>query len=74
MAMETAKTVLYSPQLYPEMEYVTGVEPKDGTYEDFQREFRCKNLHRADCKDKGLQFPRKCSHPPCDLSIANYQG
>ena len=52
--------------LYPNMPLITGVLAKHATYEDFQRLFYCKKIKMSDCYDKGLQFPRSCSHPPCD--------
>ena len=48
------------------MQEVTGVNHTNATFEDFQREFKCKDIRKADCNDKGLQFPSTCSYPPCD--------
>ena len=51
---------------------VTGVPFEEATYEDFQRLFKCNDIHKAECNDKGLQYPRLCSHPPCDQCTVNY--
>ena len=51
---------------YQDMFYVCGVRPLDATQNDFQRYFKCKNIHPEDCNDKGLEFPTSCSVPPCD--------
>ena len=48
------------------MIFVCGVRPLDATQNDFQRYFKCKNIHPEDCNDKGLEFPTSCSVPPCD--------
>ena len=53
-------------QMYPDMVNVTGVSPRDATFEDFQREFKCKNIHNTECNDLGLEYPLKCSFPPCN--------
>ena len=55
-----------APNWYPEMEVVTGVTLNSATFEDFQREFKCKDIWKAECNDKGLQFPSTCSYPPCN--------
>ena len=59
------------------MRYVVGVEPKricGPTYEDFQRMFKCQNIHSQWCNDKGLQFPVTCSVPPCNRCTAQRIG
>ena len=59
------------------MKKKTGVEPRDGTFEDFQRIHKCNrvsDLIAKDCNDNGLEFPLVCSHPPCDNCGANIPG
>ena len=73
-AMENAKDAIYARRAFPQMKTVTGVRPRDATYEDFQREFKAKNLHKSDCNDKGLRYPRVCSHPPCHLETVDFRG
>ena len=51
---------------YRDMKKITGVDPKDASFKDFQRFFKCNGNWAKDCNDKGLQFPRSCSYPPCD--------
>ena len=51
---------------YGRMKNVTGVDFKDGTFEDFQRYFKCVNLPGNDCTDKIDKFPDQCSVPPCN--------
>ena len=51
------------------MEEVTGVTAKKATFEDFQRLYKCQNKQTADCNQKGLQFPTKCSFPPCNQCV-----
>ena len=53
---------------------ITGVPAKEATYEDFQRLFKCENISKADCNDNGLQFPRSCSHPPCNQCTVDYNS
>ena len=45
---------------------VVGVSPLDATRNDFQRYFKCENVHDTDCNKKGLSFPSDCSYPPCN--------
>ena len=59
---------------YKDMKKQTGVEPRDGSFEDFQRIFKCNGLHASDCNDRGLQFPLTCSHPPCNTCNQNQPG
>ena len=61
-------------ETYPEMEQVTGSKPESATFEDFQREFKCKNLHSSDCNEKLLEFPLTCSFPPCNQCTVGNQG
>ena len=65
-AYSTGKYDARKDQWYPEMKKVTGSEPKDASFEDFQREFKCKDVAKNDCNGKGLQFPLTCSSPPCN--------
>ena len=51
---------------YRNMKKITGVDPKDASYKDFQRIYKCNGIWAKDCNDKGLQFPLSCSYPPCD--------
>ena len=52
---------------YPEKEAVWGVPMNDATFEDFQRIFKCLNIKKAKCNQKGLDFPTTCSKSPCDM-------
>jgi len=56
---------------YKDMKKQTGVEPRDGSFEDFQRIFKCNGLHASDCNDRGLQFPLTCSYPTCNTCDQN---
>ena len=61
---------------YADMVYVVGIKPLDATRNDFQRYFKCRNIHSEDCNDEGLQFPKTCSVAPCNqcnggIDIAN---
>ena len=58
--------------IYPNMPLRTGVLAKHATYEDFQRLFKCEPLEKDECNESGLQFPRSCSYPPCDLCTVDY--
>ena len=68
------RNMLNAHDMYPNMPQRTGVLAKNATYEDFQRIFKCKALKRDDCNHRGLQFPRRCSHPPCDQCNVDYQS
>ena len=59
---------------YKDMKKITGVEPRDGSFEDFQRIFKCNDIWARDCNNKGLQFPLKCSHPPCNRCDVDPSG
>ena len=48
------------------MVYEVGVKPLDATRDDFQRYFKCWDIHSEDCNDEGLQFPKTCSVAPCN--------
>ena len=56
------------------MQVVTGVTPLEALVEDFEREFKCKNLEPNDCNEKGLQFPSRCSFPPCNQCSVESNG
>ena len=73
-AFNIGKKYLEVDQYYPQMIDVTGVSPKDATFEDFQREFKCRNLHIVDCKKQLLQFPLTCSFPPCNRCKVDIVG
>ena len=49
------------------MEAVWGVPMNDATFEDFRRIFKCLNVKKAKCNQKGLDFPTTCSKSPCDM-------
>ena len=59
---------------YKDMKKQTGVEPRDGSFEDFQRIFKCNGIHDYDCNNIGLQFPLTCSYPPCNTCNENQPG
>ena len=59
---------------YEDMKKKTGVEPRHGTFEDFQRIHKCNDMKKKDCNDKGLEFPLNCSYPPCDNCRVNIPG
>ena len=65
-ALEHVKNDHDAFESYPKISKVTGVTVQDATYEDFQRYFKCKKVHRYECNDKGLPFPKRCSTPPCN--------
>ena len=64
-ALEHVKNDPDAFESYPKIWQVTGVTVKEATYEDFQRYFKCEKVHRFECYDKGLPFPKRCSYPPC---------
>ena len=69
------RNMLNAHDMYSDMPLITGVPAKHATYEDFQRRFNCPPyIKNASCHDVGLQFPRSCSHPPCDLCRVDYQS
>ncbi len=51
---------------YGKMKDICGIEYQDGTFQDFQRYFKCTNMQNELCNDKGLAFPSTCSVPPCN--------
>ena len=68
------KNYLEADDWYPQMENITGVTPSEASFEDFQREYKCKNLHASHCNSRGLQFPSTCSFPPCNRCSLQYKG
>ena len=50
---------------------ICGVSVQEAKFEDFQRFFKCNDVQKEYCNDKGLQFPTTCSFPPCDSCEAN---
>ena len=56
-----------NPEWYSSMKDSCGVPVKDASIEDFQRLFKCKDISKSDCNDRGLQFPTTCSVPPCNV-------
>uniref|UniRef100_A0A7M6DRN4 Glycoside hydrolase family 2 catalytic domain-containing protein n=1 Tax=Clytia hemisphaerica TaxID=252671 RepID=A0A7M6DRN4_9CNID len=68
-AFHTGKTT--SPQEYTGMQKKCGVTLQQANYQDFQRLFKCENIHKQYCNDQGLTFPTTCSAPPCDKCTVN---
>ena len=62
------------PESYSAMNNTCGVVYDQATIYDFQRFFKCKEIHKSDCNDQGLQFPTVCSCPPCNQCTASCQG
>ena len=52
--------------VYADIKEVCGVTSQEATRNDIKRYFKCKDLAKEDCNDKGLPFPSKCTTPPCD--------
>ena len=59
---------------YKGMKRITGVEPIEAKFEDFQRIFKCLDIWKELCNDQGLQYPLTCSHPPCNTCSMNQPG
>ena len=59
---------------YKDMKKQTGVEPRDGSFEDFQRIFKCNGIWAKHCNNQGLQFPLTCSYPPCNTCNKDQPG
>ncbi|CAK0825836.1 unnamed protein product [Prorocentrum cordatum] len=59
----------YQTAFAKKMYLISGVDLSQGTYEDFQRMYKCLNLNAYDCNDLGLDFPTTCSEPPCDACL-----
>ena len=59
---------------YKDMKKITGVDPRDGSFGDFQRIFKCNGIWAQHCNNKGLQFPLTCSYPPCNTCNRNPIG
>jgi len=64
-AFNTGKNT--NPEWYASMKDKCGVSVADATFEDFQRLFKCEDIAKKDCNDRGLQFPSSCSVAPCDV-------
>ena len=73
-AFTIGKTKNDTNERYPRMKDIVGVEPNIATPDDFQRFFKCQNLHAVDCNDRGLRFPAKCSVLPCDTCTSQIIG
>ena len=56
----------HAEEYYVNMTYVVGVTPLHASKNDFQRYFKCKDVIKPYCNDKGLTFPNTCSIPPCN--------
>ena len=63
---ETGKFAANADQIYGEMNDICGVPFQNGSFEDFQRYFRCQNLEPTKCSKTGLQFPSTCTVEPCN--------
>jgi len=64
-AFNTGKST--NPEWYASMKDKCGVSVADATFEDFQRLFKCEDIAKKDCNDRGLQFPSSCSVAPCNV-------
>lgn len=73
-AFEKGKYKTEANEWYKDMKEVTGLEYRYASFEDFQRYFKCKELEKEKCNDKGLEFPMICSNPPCDTCVTNISG
>ena len=47
---------------YKDMKIITGVEPRDGSFKDFQRIFKYNDIWAVRCNSKGIQFLLTCSY------------
>ena len=63
-AFHTGKSA--NPQDYSGMQKKCGVTVQKASYQDFQRLFKCENIHQQHCNGQGLTFPTTCSVPPCN--------
>ena len=63
---------------YGNIKKITGVEPRDASFEDLQRAFRCNEEENStiekECNTKGLEFPLKCTYPPCNTCSVKQPG
>ena len=63
---------------YGNIKKTTGVEPRDASFEDLQRTFRCNDGENPtiekECVSKGLEFPLKCTYPPCNTCSVKQPG
>ena len=73
-AHEYGKHDPHANDWYSDMKKITGVEPSDASFYDFQRLYRCNGNRKNECIDKGLEFPLLCSYPPCDQCVFNNTG
>ena len=64
-AFNTGKNT--NPEWYSSMKDSCGVSVKEASFEDFQRLFKCNDISKKYCNDRGLQFPTTCSVPPCNV-------
>ena len=71
LAYTTGKLAANANTIYGQMNDICGISFQNGTFEDFQRFFRCQNMKSPMCNDKGLQFPSTCSVPPCNQCSHN---
>lgn len=56
----------------PKLEQTCGVNEKIGIQQaDIARYFKCYNMHKDDCNDKGLDYPTRCTCPPCNRCFAS---
>ena len=73
-AFNVGKLEAEASEWYKDMKKITGVEPRDASFEDFQRLFKCNDMRPIDCNGKGLQFPLNCTYPPCNVCTTNQTG
>ena len=73
-SFKTGKFSAAASRYYKNMEKITGVEYRSASFEDFQRYFKCMDRRNEDCNSKGLQFPLKCTYPPCNMCTKNQPG
>ena len=63
---------------YGNIKKIAGVEPRDASFEDLQRAFRCNEKNNPtiekECNAKGLEFPLKCTYPPCNTCNVKQPG
>ena len=57
----------YVTEWFGDMKSVVGVDAQKATRDDFQRYFKCRDVHKSECADKGLTYPSSCSVPPCSV-------
>ena len=63
---------------YGNIKKIAGVEPRDASFKDLQRVFRCNEKNNPtiekECNAKGLEFPLKCTYPPCNTCNVKQPG